>query len=213
VSGRQQQRYALASLGVLVVAFVAAVIASNSLLGGIKLDLTENNLYTLSPGTRDMLSELPEPINLYYFFSDQSTADVQSLRSYATRVEEMLEEFTDAADGNLRLQIIDPLPFSEDEDRAAQFGLADLGLSSLGGDSIYFGMAATNAIGDEAIIDVFDPSKESSLEYDLARLIYSLSTPDKEVIGLISGVPMTGGFDPQTQQMQQPWVKRARIVG
>lgn len=206
MNGARQQRYAWASLAVLVVGFVAAVIASNTFLRGIKLDLTENRLYTLAPGTRDLLGDLSEPINLYFFFSDESTADIQVLRAYAGRVEEMLEEFVLAADGMLRLEVIDPAPFSEEEDRAAAFGLADQGLGALGGDSIYFGLAATNAIGEEAIIDVFDPDKESSLEYDLARLIYSLSTPEKSVIGLISGVPMTGGFDPRTQQMQPPWV-------
>jgi ABC-type uncharacterized transport system involved in gliding motility auxiliary subunit len=211
MSGARQQTYAWGSLAVLVVGFIAAVIASNTFLRGIKLDLTENRLYTLAPGARALLGNLSEPINLYFFFSDESTADIQVLRSYATRVEEMLEEFVLAADGQLRLERIDPAPFSEDEDRAAAYGLADQGLAALGGDSIYFGLAATNAIGDEAVIDVFDPDKESSLEYDLARLIYSLSTPDKNVIGLISGLPMTGGFDPQTQQMQQPWIMSQQI--
>lgn len=211
MSSSRRKHYAYGSLALLVVAFIAAVIASNSLLRGMRLDLTDNNLFTLAPGTRNLLRELPEPINLYYFFSDQSTADVQALRAYATRVEETLQAFTDAADGNLRLQMIDPLPFSEDEDRAAQFGLQDLGLSVLGGDSIYFGLAATNAIGDEAVIEVFDPDKESTLEYDLARLIYTLSTADKGVVGLISGAPMSGGFDPQTQQVNQPWLMTQQV--
>ena len=206
MSSAKRKQFAYGSLAVILFGFIAAVIAGNSLLRGVKLDLTENRLYTLADGTKSLLRNLEEPINLYYFFSSQSSEDVQTLRSYATRVEEMLVEFADAAGGNLRLQVIDPLPFSEDEDRAAQFGLTDLGLTALGGDSIYFGLAATNAIGDEAIIDVFDPEKESALEYDLARLIYSLSTPEKSVVGLLSGVPMTGGFDPQTQQMQQPWI-------
>jgi ABC-type uncharacterized transport system involved in gliding motility auxiliary subunit len=206
MSSAKRKQFAYGSLAVILFGFIAAVIAGNSLLRGVKLDLTENRLYTLADGTRSLLRNLEEPINLYYFFSNRSSEDVQTLRSYATRVEEMLVEFTDAAGGNLRLQVIDPVPFSEDEDRASQFGLTDLGLTALGGDSLYFGLAATNAIGDEAIIDVFDPEKESALEYDLARLIYSLSTPAKSVVGLLSGVPMTGGFDPQTQQMQQPWI-------
>jgi len=211
MSSMQRKQFAYGSLALILVGFIAAVIAGNTLLRGVKLDLTENRLYTLADGTKSLLRNLNEPINLYYFFSNQSTEDVQVLRSYATRVEEMLVEFTDAAGGNLRLQVIDPLPFSEDEDRAAQFGLTDLGLSALGGDSIYFGLAATNAIGDEAIIEVFDPEKESALEYDLARLIYSLSTAEKSVVGLLSGVPMTGGFDPQTQQMTQPWIISQQI--
>lgn len=211
MAGPRNQRFAYASLAALLVAFVAAVIASNTLLRGMRLDLTENNLYTLAPGTREMLREIPEPINLYYFFSEESTSDAQALRAYATRVEEVLDEFVAAAGGQLRLQTIDPAPFSEDEDRAAQFGLTDLGLGSLGGEAVYFGLAATNSVGDEGIVEVFDPARESSLEYDLARLVYGLSTPEKSVIGLISGVNIGGGFDAQSQQMLQPWIMNQQI--
>lgn len=205
MSRARQTSFAFGSLIVLLCAFIAAIIASNSLLRGVRLDLTENRLYTLSDGTRSLLSGLTEPVNLYYFFSEQSAEDIQLLRDYANRVGEMLDEFVVESNGMLRLQTIDPLPFSEDEDRAAAYGLTDLGLGTVG-ESIYFGLAATNLIGDEATIELFDPDKESSLEYDLARLIYSLAVPEKPVVGLISGVPMSGGFDPQTQSLQQPWV-------
>ena len=210
MTSNRQRSFAYGSLVLLAIAFVAAVMASNNLLRGVRIDLTENNLYTLAPGTQAMLASLDEPINLYYFFSDREAADVQYLRSYATRVTEMLEEFAAESGGQLHLQIIDPLPFSEDEDRAAQYGLTNLSLGSLG-DSIYFGLAATNTVGDEAVIEVFDPMKEGSLEYDLARLIYSLATPEKSVVGLISGVPMTGGFDPQSQQPMSPWVINQQV--
>lgn len=205
MSAPRDRSFAAGSLIILLVAFIAAVIASNSLLRGVRLDLTENHLYTLSDGTKSLLGGLSEPINLYFYFSDKNSEDIQVLRDYADRVREMLHEFVDASNGELRLQEIDPEPFSEDEDRAAQYGLTDLGQGS-GGNSIYFGLAATNTIGEEGVIKVFDPDKEPSLEYDLARLVYSLSTAEKPVVGLISGVQMTGGFDPQTQQVRQPWV-------
>jgi ABC-type uncharacterized transport system involved in gliding motility auxiliary subunit len=204
MSARQQNRTAFFTLLLLGIAFIAAVMASNTLLRGFRIDLTENQLYTLSPGTQSLLGGIAEPINLYFYFSDRETADIQFLRSYATRVREMLEEFQNAAGGQLHLQVIDPLPFSEEEDRAAQFGLRNLGAGSLG-DSIYFGLAATNSVGDEAVIDVFEPSEETSLEYDLGRLIYSLANPDKNVVGLLTDLPMGGGFNPQTQQPTQPW--------
>ncbi|WP_428100654.1 Gldg family protein [Candidatus Rariloculus sp.] len=200
----QRQRTASATLALLAVAFVAAVMASNTLLSGLRIDLTENRLYTLSPGTEAFLQGLEEPINLYFFFSDDAAGDIQFLRGYATRVREMLEEFSAVAGGRLNLRVIDPPPFSEEEDRAAQFGLQNINLGTLG-DSLYFGLAATNAVGDEAIIEVFDPTEEASLEYDLAGLIYSLANPDKPVVGLLSGVSMSGGFDPQTQQPTPPW--------
>ncbi|HEY7672843.1 MAG TPA: Gldg family protein, partial [Gammaproteobacteria bacterium] len=208
MSTRQTKRLSYATLLLLAVAFIAALAASNTLLRGVQLDLTAGGLYTLAPGTRTFLGKIEEPINLYFFFSDDVTADnngLQGLRLYSQRVREMLEEFASAAGGNLSLQVIDPVPFSEDEDRAADFGLLDIARGALG-DSVYFGLAATNSVGEQAIIEVFDPDKESTLEYDLARLIFSLASPEKSVVGLVSGVPMTGGFDPQAQQPLPPWV-------
>ena len=204
MESKRRQTTASATLVLLAVAFVAAVMASNTLLSGLRVDLTENELYSLSAGTESFLQGLEEPVNLYFFFSDASAGDLQFLRGYAARVREMLEEFAAAAGGRLNLQIIDPPPFSEEEDRAAQYGLQDINLGTLG-DSLYFGLAATNAFGDEAVIEVFDPTEEASLEYDLARLIYSLANPDQAVVGLLSGVSMSGGFDPQTQQPTPPW--------
>jgi ABC-type uncharacterized transport system involved in gliding motility auxiliary subunit len=208
MSTGQTRRLSYATLLLLAVALIAAVAASNTLLRGMRLDLTEGGLYTLAPGTRAFLGKIEEPINLYFFSSDRVTAEenaFQGLRPYMQRVREMLEEFESAAGGRVSLQVIDPLPFSEDEDRAAQYGLLDIARGSLG-DSVYFGLAATNSVGEEAIIDVFDPNKENTLEYDLARLIFSLASPEKNVVGLLSGVPMTGGFDPQAQQPLPPWV-------
>lgn len=199
---QRRERTVYATLAVLAVAFVAAVMVSNSFLAGLRIDLTEDKLYTLSPGTVDLLGGIEEPINLYFFFSDRETADVQYLRAYATRVREMLEEFAADSNGLLNLQTVDPVPFSEDEDRAALYGLQNLNQL---GESVYFGLAATNSVGDQGIIDFFDPNKEPSLEYDLARLVYSLAHPQKTVVGLLSGVPMAGGFNPQTQQPSEPW--------
>ena len=204
MESKQRQTTASATLVLLAVAFVAAVMASNTLLSGLRIDLTENELYSLSEGTESFLEGLDEPINLYFFFSDETAGDLQFLRGYATRVREMLEEFAAAGGGRVNLQVIDPPPFSEEEDRAAQYGLQDINLGTLG-DSLYFGLAATNAFGDEAVIEVFDPTEEASLEYDLARLIYSLANPEQPIVGLLSGVSMSGGFDPQTQQPTPPW--------
>ena len=199
-------------IGLLAVAviFLVVVSLSNVLLRGIRVDLTENNLYTLSDGTASILGNIQEPLNIYFFFSDQATADIPQLRTYAGRVKETLQEFSQHANGKLRITVIDPLPFSEEEDRAAQYGLQGISLGA-GGDSVYLGIAATNSIGDEEIIPFLDPNKETFLEYDLARLIYTLSNPERPVVGLISGLPMTTGFDPQTQQMRQPWIVTSQI--
>ena len=200
-------RFGLAALAVL---FVVAVTLVNVGLRGLRLDLTENQLYTLSDGTYRILDAIPEPVNLYFFYSDRATGDIPLLRTYATRVEETLREFEQYADGKLNLTVVDPLPFSEEEDRAAAFGLQSIALPGAT-DAIYFGIAGTNSIGDEEIISFLDPNKESFLEYDLAKLVYTLSNPERPVIGLLSTLPLTAGFDPQTQQMRPPWLIAEQI--
>ena len=201
---RQQRKIGAASLVLLGLVFVAAVTANNTLLSGLRFDLTENDLYTVSPGTRTLLASIQEPINLYFFFSDSETADIVPLRNFAARVRELLEEFEAAAGDNLNLNVIDPVPFSEDEDRAAQFGLQPINLGI--GQTLYFGLAGTNSVGEEETIGIFNPDRERFLEYELAKMIYSLARPDKVVVGLLAGVSMAAGFDPQAQRMTEPWV-------
>ena len=194
-------RLGLTALAVIFLVGVTLI----SLLPGMRLDLTENQLYTLSDGTKKVLGRIPEPVNVYLFFSDKATADIPQLRTYAGRVQEMLEEFASRSNGKLKVTVIDPLPFSDEEDRATEFGLRPINLGN-NADPIYFGLAATNSVGDDEIIPFLDPAKESFLEYELAKLTYTLAKPKKPLVGLLSSLPMTAGFDPMTQQIRQPWV-------
>ena len=208
MSTRTRQRIGYSTLVVLVLAFVVAVVFANTWLRGVRLDLTENGLYTLGEGTRAVLDDIEEPIDLYFFFSNESTANLQQLRAYATRIRETLEELVaNAPSDKLILHIVDPVPFSEDEDRAEQFGLQAANIGPAG-EAVYFGLAGTNSVGKTDTIPFFqpDPRKEAFLEYDLARLIYNLANNDKTVVGLLSSAPIGGGFNPQTQQPSQPWV-------
>ena len=202
----RENRSAAGRIGLLTLAvgFIISVLLINRLVPAARVDLTQNRLYTLSGGTKKIVGSIPEPINVYLFFSDKATADVPPLRTYEGRVREMLEELASHSSGKLKLTVIDPLPFSEDEDRATGFGLRSIKLGN-GGDPVYFGIAATNSIGDHQILPFLDPSKEAFLEYDLAKLVYTLANPKKPVVGLLSSLPMTAGFDPMTQQIRQPW--------
>jgi len=205
MSTASQRNISTSSLLLLALTFIAAIIISNQLFSGWRIDLTDNRLYTLSDGTRRILENLDEPITLYFYFSDKASENIPTIRSYANRVRETLNEFRRAADGNINLNVIDPLPFSEDEDRAAQFGLQGIGVAG-SPDPIYMGLAGTDSIDNEEIVPFFQPDKEQFLEYDIAKLVSTLANPQRKVVGLISGAPMSGNFDPQTQQMAPPWV-------
>ncbi|ERI52379.1 ABC transporter [Pseudomonas sp. AOB-7] len=197
--------YSGAGLLLIAAAFLAFNLLAGLGLGGARLDLTEQKLYTISDGTKQILGELDEPINLYFFYSDKVAKDLPALRTYAQRVEEMLKAYQRQAGGKIRLHLIDPEPFSEDEDKAAEFGLQGIPLQQ-GGDSIYFGLAGTNALDDTQVIPFFALDQEEHLEYELSRLVQSLAKPQLPVVGVLSGLPMTGGFDMMARQPTPPWM-------
>ncbi len=201
---RNRNLYSYGSLALLAVVFVALVMLSNLLFRGVRLDLTENRQFTLSEGTRSILATLQEPVNLYLFFSEQASRDLPQIRNYARQVEELLGEMADRGGGGLRVQRIDPRPFSPEEDQAAQFGLQAVPVGS--GDVLYFGLAGTNSLDDVQVMPFLQPSKEQFLEYDLAKMIATLTRPEQKRVGLLSSLDMQPGFDPATQGFREGWV-------
>ncbi len=196
--------YSSVGLVLIAVAFVGFNVLSNGLFKNTQLDFTEQKLYSLSSGTKQLLKELEEPISLQYFYSDKATRDVPMLRNYAQRVEELLDTYVRMADGKLRLEVIDPEAFSEDEDRAAALGLQAVPLEQDGA-QLYFGLAAENAQGDQQVIPFFALDQEELLEYELSRLISSVAQTERPVIGVLSGLPLNGGFDMQAGQPLPAW--------
>ena len=195
--------FGVGGLIALAVLFLGVVMLSNVGLRGVRLDLTQNKLYTLSKGTQQVLGDLKEPVNLYFYFSrDAAAKQSPLLMPYAARVREFLEEVSARAGGKIHLQVIDPQPFSDDEDRAAEFGLQSL---HPGGEALYFGLAGTNSTDGRSAIPTFTADREEFLEYDVAKLIQELGAPKKPVIGLLSSIGVQGQFNPQTGQMGEPW--------
>ncbi len=200
----QKTGYGIGGLIALAVLFLGVVMLSNAGLHGVRVDLTQNKLYTLTPGTQQVLGELKEPVNLYFYFSREA-ASKQSplLLPYATRVREFLEEVAARSNGKVRLRIVDPQPFSEEEDRAAELGLQPMQSGSE--DALYFGLAGTNSTDGHSAIPSFQADREEFLEYDVAKLIHELGSPKKPVIGLLSSLSMQGQFDPMSGRMSDPW--------
>ena len=192
------------SLLLLAVLFFALVFINNQLLSSARLDLTENQVYSLSRGSKQVLSEIDEPINLYFFFSDKASKNMTSIRNYANRVESLLREYETLAQGKLKLHVLDPEAFSEQEDQAAQFGLTAASIGAAGED-IYMGLAATNALDEQQVIAFFDPQKESFLEYDISKLIHQLSDPEPVQITLVTDLAIAGGQNPMTGQFDPAW--------
>ncbi len=195
---------------ILAILFLIVNMASSKLFTSMRADLTQNELYTLTKGTRNIVASIQEPVTLYLFYSDKASEDVPQLRTYANRVKELLQEYAQLSNGKIALNIVDPVPFSEEEDQAAAFGLQGVPIGN-SGENIYFGLAASNAVGDTEKIAFFQPQREQFLEYDVSKLINNLTNPKKPVIGIITQLSLFGGFDIETTQMTKAWAIIAQM--
>lgn len=194
-------------IAVAAILFVAVNVLSTTLLKSARVDLTADRLYTLSDGTRRILAGIEEPITLRLFFSDAAATPYPSIKSYGQRVRSLLQEYEALADGGIRLEIIDPEPFSTAEDDAVAAGLQ--GIRTNGGDTIYFGLVGTNATDLQLTIPFFSPDRERFLEYDLTKLVSDLSVTEKPVLGLVSWLPLAfgpGGPMAAAQGQSAPYV-------
>ncbi|GJM04118.1 MAG: hypothetical protein DHS20C09_01090 [marine bacterium B5-7] len=169
--------------------FIATIILANTALTTWRIDLTESKLFTLSEGTKNILGNLEEPVQLDFYFSQKAMSDFPLLVNYGARVRDMLEEFATHADGKLILNIIEPDTFSEAEDQAVASGLRTVSANSAG-DRAYFGIVGTNSTDDEKVIPFFQTNRESALEYDITKMIFDLAYPERRKVGLVSQLPI-----------------------
>jgi len=223
-------KFKLFSLLALLLGFIGGAFLLNQLGSGARLDLTEQKLYTLSEGTRNILAQLNQPVELELYFSQKASADLVKVRAYQQRVRELLDEYVMLAGGKLSLKVIDPAPFSEEEDQATAYGLQAVPVS-VSGDNLYFGLvakaqlpqAAENQGSDEKAADAgkeqvaqlpfLQPDREAFLEYEITQLIYQVQQSKPVVIGLLSGLDVRGGFNPQTGRPAPAWMAIDQLDG
>ena len=200
-------------LALLLVLFVSINMIASAVLTSARLDLTEDRLYTLSPSTRALLGKVDETVTFRLYLSSALGQAAPRLGLYANRVRDLLREYESVSGGRVRLEVIDPEPFSDMEDRAEAAGLQAVTAGD-GGENLYFGVVGTNTTDDVETIPFMRVDQEQFLEYELSRMLYSLSTPSPTVVGIISTLPTDGTvrMSPQgTQETVAPYVIRSRI--
>ena len=170
-------------------------------LAGRQLDLTQQKLTTLSAGTRSVLAGIREPITLRLFYSARLGSRIPQYGAHADHVRELLQQYVALSAGRLQLELIDPEPFSDAEDRATGYGLQGVPLDQ-GGERVFFGLQGHNLLDDERTIAFFQPERERFLEYDLTRLVYELSSARRPVVAVMTALKMDG--DPQAMMARQP---------
>ena len=156
----------------------------------MRADMTSEKLYTISEGTRKILSELKDPLRIKYYFSVSNEELPPYLKNYAARVQEVLKEYENLSDGQITLEIFDPKPDTDEEEWAERYGISSVTLPQ--GTRVFFG-AVILMLDQEMAIPFFDPRRERFLEYDLTQAVYKVSQTDRSKIGLLTTLNMSGG--------------------
>lgn len=197
-------------LGLALALLLAVNILSNVALKPFQLDLTESKLFTVSQGTKKIIDGIDEPIVLRLFFTKIMGEGNPAHAQHFVRVKELLERYASLSNGRIRVELFDAAPFSPAEDKAVAFGMTGVAYNEAG-DLGYFGLVGTNSTDDVELVRYFAVDRENFVEYDLSKLLYRLTNPEKKVIGLISSLPIGGaGTIPNQEGPRWPVIESVR---
>ena len=170
-----------------------------------RVDATEGGLYSLSDGTRTILSNLKQDVVIKVFYSKHVVNIPSHVKTFAQRVVDFLSEYEHYGKGRIKVEVIDPKPDSEEEEWAIKYGIKAISLP--GGEQVYLGLVALSA-DHEAVIPFIDPNQETRLEYDITRTISRVEMTKRLKIAIYSSLPIFGAPNMPMggpQQSAPPW--------
>jgi ABC-type uncharacterized transport system involved in gliding motility auxiliary subunit len=206
---RQLERLLYSAVGVAAMFLIVVVINFIASAAKVRLDLTEDKAFTLSQGTRAILKKLDAPVEIRFYFTQSEREIDPALRSFALRVEDLLDEYRQASGGKIRIRKYNPVPDSDAEDLANLDGIEPQ-VTPLSGEKFYFGLAVSQ-FDRRVPIPALIPQKERELEYEISRALAQLSSTNRPVLGVMTSLPMFGSpFNPMMarfgQQPQDKWI-------
>ena len=205
--GYDYKKTLVSTTGLLVLFFILILVNVLFSYASIRWDATEDKIYSLSQGTKKILSGLVEPVTVKFFYSRSNRNLSTNLKLYAKRVREFLSEYEHASSGGLKVEEYDPKIDSDEEEWAQKYGIRAMQIPT--GDNIYCGLVFL-AADQEETIEFLDPTREELLEYDITRIIHRLQSPEKKVVGIISTLPVFGGMQGSPAPFQSsgrtPWL-------
>jgi ABC-type uncharacterized transport system involved in gliding motility auxiliary subunit len=189
-----------------VIAMFLILVAFNFIAANAKqrVDLTAEKAYTLSKGTKAVLAKLDTPVQVRFYVSQRATAMPVTLKTYARRIDDLLNEYKQASKGLVEIQRLDPEPDSDAEDSARLDGVQGQPLAD--GQRIYLGLSVTQ-LDQKQAIPFLAPDRERLLEYDISRAVARVTQTNKPTVGVMSSLPIMGmPMMPMEQQGgEQPW--------
>ena len=155
---------AVLALGLGIVAFYR----SRSAVG-------EKQQISLSPGTRTVLAQVSEPIDIRFYSMLDATSVSESLKAFAGKVDELLSVYEREGSGKLKVTRVTE-PSDSNATDASAHGMRPFNLEK--GGACYLGITLECA-GKRESLPHLDPAWESAVESDLSRAIERLANSTK----------------------------------
>ncbi|MBP5639929.1 MAG: Gldg family protein [Victivallales bacterium] len=201
-----------ATIGIVVIAVILVIVNLIFKPVSARIDCTADKLYTLSDGTKNTLKNLTEPVSIRFYYSKDVAKMPVIFKNYATRVEDLLQEYKQLAGKNLEIKKLNPKPDTDAEDSAKLDGITGKSMDVFGEDQIYLGIAVSCGNRTETL-PFLSPDREKLLEYDITRAILGVKSANKPKVAVLSSLKVMGGYDNPMAMMQgQGQSKPAWIV-
>lgn len=196
-------RAALGIAALVAIAILANWIVSLTPFGNRGADFTEHKVHTLSDGTKTILGKLDTDVVIRYYATRSSDYMPEQLKVHMRRVDDLLKEYSNLSKGKIRIENLDPLPDTDEEDSA---NLDEITGYKINTDNIYLGLSIT-ALDKKTVLPFLDPNEETMLEYQISKAVAEVTTLEKPTIGIISALELAGAPAMMPgQQGQQPWI-------
>lgn len=180
------EKYIVVTLSILIMVF--SIHIGTTVFKRIQLDATDENIYTLSEGSKLLLKKVTTPIRLKLYYSktaaNKGSEGIRAFNSYFQYINDLLSQYVASANNNISLEVIDPRPDTRDEEDALAFGLKKFNLTET--ETYFFGLVVETSTGTEKVLEFFNPNDRNRVEYDITKLIYQATNPKKQRIGVIS---------------------------
>jgi ABC-type uncharacterized transport system involved in gliding motility auxiliary subunit len=187
----------------------------------VRVDVTEDRLYSLTDGTREILRKMQdegsEPIDITLYFSETTGKSLPSFIKqfivYEDYLQALLREYERGGGGKVRVHTIDPKPDSDEAQQALDAGLDGKPINQHG-DLFFFGLVLETQTGSKDVIEFLWPDRQEDVEYEISRRIFELLWPSSQRIGILSSLEVMPSADPymaqllaaQGRQAPQPWI-------
>jgi len=152
----------------------------------VRLDLTENNRYTLSEASRDIAKEVDDPVTVTAYFSSDLPPQLERGRE---EFRNFLEEFRAYSGDNLEYRFVDPNESQQKGQEAQQSGVRPVMLDVRKKDQVSQRKAYIGAVFQYH--DKTQPipviQSGSGMEYKIAQTVKQLTAQNKPKVGLLAG--------------------------